>query len=700
MVEDGTGEIWTKEEIAADKRKVEEHQAEKDAEGQRLRDQSNKQFRTRELARFLCAPKSFTVDSDTFAELDALSDGWGVNTKAGISHILAWALANRDSITPPVVTEKTPRRRKGKATPKPVTQGVKYVSAFAGIEALSVAAHGHSRPGWQDLGWTLCGLSQWDPSAPVQFAAQILAKRFPDEMNKGDIEGFGPSLLKGVDLLAGGSPCQAFSLAGQRRERADPRGRLTETFMALATSPEAGMSRRDVAGVPLLLWENVHGVLSSRYDQPRIKRWNAALKKRRDWLEEPENLVGLTDKQIEAKRRIPGEDETERRRIELFDSRYRDADDLLGSILAKLADRGSRPEHAFTRPRQAAKRKPGKRDGKLLSWPNAGIAVGRERIVAYRVMNSKLFGAPQSRKRIFLVAARWGDSINPISILFDSPPSFGPEQKRRNGIRFMPVLADASKQGPANPVPRPALADVLVKDETLEQPFGLKPGEAAYFVRRSDRFARRNPDKATTEELFPLWTLAALRVASSKQEPEPFNVAEVLAAMPETVEWLASLQLDEKDRPYPASSIERYRQQLENPVLPEDEAMLFDAYDQAGRITWRHEAACTMTASYGKARSKRPFVVRRDGDRMWLRTLMPQRARPSWASPSAGRIFRGRATTSPPNGLTPPRAGTTRPPRKRLRPAPTTRTHPKTATTFRRPKGRGSNAWAIPWRCR
>ena len=49
-------------------------------------------------------------------------------------------------------------------------------------------------------------------------------------------------------------------------------------------------------------------------------------------------------------------------------------------------------------------------------------------------------------------------------------------------------------------------------------------------------YARRNPGKPNIEERFPLWTLAALRVASSKPGPEPFSVAEVLAAMPETVE--------------------------------------------------------------------------------------------------------------------------------------------------------------------
>jgi len=55
-----------------------------------------------------------------------------------------------------------------------------------------------------------------------------------------------------VDLLIGGTPCQAFSVAGKRLGLDDPRGNLTLEFLALA--------RR--LRVPWLAWENVHGFLS------------------------------------------------------------------------------------------------------------------------------------------------------------------------------------------------------------------------------------------------------------------------------------------------------------------------------------------------------------------------------------------------------------------------------------------------------
>ena len=55
-----------------------------------------------------------------------------------------------------------------------------------------------------------------------------------------------------VDLLSGGTPCQAFSVAGKRLGLDDPRGNLTLEFLALA--------RR--LRVEWLVWENVPGFLS------------------------------------------------------------------------------------------------------------------------------------------------------------------------------------------------------------------------------------------------------------------------------------------------------------------------------------------------------------------------------------------------------------------------------------------------------
>ncbi len=57
-----------------------------------------------------------------------------------------------------------------------------------------------------------------------------------------------------IDLLCGGTPCQAFSVAGLRAGLSDPRGNLTLTFLAVAAKYRPRW----------IVWENVPGVLSDR----------------------------------------------------------------------------------------------------------------------------------------------------------------------------------------------------------------------------------------------------------------------------------------------------------------------------------------------------------------------------------------------------------------------------------------------------
>ena len=57
-----------------------------------------------------------------------------------------------------------------------------------------------------------------------------------------------------IDLLVGGTPCQAFSIAGLRKGLDDPRGNLTLTFLAMARKFRPRW----------IVWENVPGVLSDR----------------------------------------------------------------------------------------------------------------------------------------------------------------------------------------------------------------------------------------------------------------------------------------------------------------------------------------------------------------------------------------------------------------------------------------------------
>lgn len=119
---------------------------------------------------------------------------------------------------------------------------MRYLSVCSGIEAASVA--------WHDFGWEAVGFSEIE-----KFPSEVLAKRFPDVKNYGDMTRYKEWDIDGdsVDLLVGGTPCQAFSVAGLRKGLEDPRGNLSLTFVGMVDhfKPE------------WVVWENVPGVLSS-----------------------------------------------------------------------------------------------------------------------------------------------------------------------------------------------------------------------------------------------------------------------------------------------------------------------------------------------------------------------------------------------------------------------------------------------------
>jgi DNA (cytosine-5)-methyltransferase 1 len=152
---------------------------------------------------------------------------------------------------------------------------MRYLSVCSGIEAVSVA--------WQSLGWQPVLFAEIDP-----FCCWLLRSRYgasrplfmpsphdaPDRkearrraaairnvvalpadggvVNAGDFTRIGADDVGTIDLLAGGTPCQSFSIAGLRAGLDDPRGNLTIEFARLADRLR-----------PLwLVWENVPGVLS------------------------------------------------------------------------------------------------------------------------------------------------------------------------------------------------------------------------------------------------------------------------------------------------------------------------------------------------------------------------------------------------------------------------------------------------------
>lgn len=145
---------------------------------------------------------------------------------------------------------------------------MKFGSVCSGIEAASTA--------WHPLGWTTAYVADIEP-----FPNAVLAQRFdatapkyrPDHIeekdwaralkgvkwgsavpNYGDFTRIvGDPDVPDIDLLVGGTPCQAFSVAGARQGLNDDRGNLTLRFLELVHASKS------------LRWavrENVPGVLS------------------------------------------------------------------------------------------------------------------------------------------------------------------------------------------------------------------------------------------------------------------------------------------------------------------------------------------------------------------------------------------------------------------------------------------------------
>lgn len=126
---------------------------------------------------------------------------------------------------------------------------MKYLSVCSGIEAASAA--------WHDLGWTPLAFSEIEP-----FPRAVLAHHFPGVPLHGDFTVLRDQpWIVDADLLVGGTPCQAFSVAGLRGSLADARGNLTLEFVRLANAIDD--LRRAAGRAPAwVVWENVPGVLS------------------------------------------------------------------------------------------------------------------------------------------------------------------------------------------------------------------------------------------------------------------------------------------------------------------------------------------------------------------------------------------------------------------------------------------------------
>jgi site-specific DNA-cytosine methylase len=238
-----------------------------------------------------------------------------------------------------------------------------YVSLFSGICSATVA--------WKPLGMEPLAFAEIEP-----FPAALLAHRYPGVPNLGDVSRVDWSPYRGkADVVVGGSPCQAFSVAGLRKSLEDPRGNLTLEYVRAVHAIRPRYA----------VWENVPGVLSTN-----------------------DNAFGC----------------------------FLGA--LVGSEEAIMAPRGHRNRHSKWVQKwfAVAHDVPGKRRWRRheiliewTAWSRVGVVTGPLGTACWRILDAQYFGLAQRRERVFVVFSP-GNRVDPGEILLewesmrrDSPPS-------------------------------------------------------------------------------------------------------------------------------------------------------------------------------------------------------------------------------------------------------------------------------------
>lgn len=128
---------------------------------------------------------------------------------------------------------------------------IKFGSICSGIESASIA--------WEPLGMHPSWFSEIE-----KFPSAVLDYHWPLIANMGDMcqlpAMVAAGLVQAPDILVGGTPCQAFSVAGLRKGLEDERGQLTLKYVELLDEIDKQRPNDECVAV----WENVPGVLSSK----------------------------------------------------------------------------------------------------------------------------------------------------------------------------------------------------------------------------------------------------------------------------------------------------------------------------------------------------------------------------------------------------------------------------------------------------
>lgn len=120
-------------------------------------------------------------------------------------------------------------------------RNIRFFSTFSGVGGFELGIQA-AIPGAECVGF-----SEINPHS-----SNVLRYRFKGVKNYGDITKIKPEELPDFDILCGGFPCQAFSIAGKRMGFKDTRGTLFYELARLAKSKRPS----------ILFFENVKGLLS------------------------------------------------------------------------------------------------------------------------------------------------------------------------------------------------------------------------------------------------------------------------------------------------------------------------------------------------------------------------------------------------------------------------------------------------------
>lgn len=243
-----------------------------------------------------------------------------------------------------------------------------YGSVCSGVEAASLA--------WEPLGLKPLWFAEIE-----DFPSHVLAQRWPHVPNLGDMTAIAQKILSGEveapDVLVGGTPCQAFSIAGLRQGLNDERGLLTLKFVELADAIDTVRAAKGLPPV-IIIWENVPGVLSSHDNA--FGNFTAA-------------LVGEPEPFEPGKRPAAGKA-----------SQY-------WTWNAKAHQHVSK-------------------------WSKHGAIAGRKRRLAWAIKDAQYFGVAQRRRRCFVIASTRND-LHPSQVLFESgcvPRDIAPSREKGQEI--------------------------------------------------------------------------------------------------------------------------------------------------------------------------------------------------------------------------------------------------------------------------